>query len=136
MQFRVSLFCFRATCVSVQIDEGSSSDTSAEAKRAANEATFREANERIREVVERREVVLPVVPFLCECSDPACRRLLDVPLAVYTDVRRSPRRFIHAPDHVDDGTSGTVVATLDGYAVVEKSGVSARVAEQEPGKGD
>jgi hypothetical protein len=119
----------------MQIDDGSSFDTSAEAKRAANEAKFREANERIREVVERPDVVMPVVPFVCECSDPACRRLLDVPLPFYKDVRRSPRRFIHASDHVDDGTSGVVVATMDGYAVVEKSGVSARIAERGPGKG-
>lgn len=117
-------------CVSVRTDDGSSFDASAEAKRAANEAKFREANERIREVVERPDVVMPVVPFVCECSDPACRRLLDVPLPVYKDVRKSPRRFIHASDHVDDGTSGVVVATMDGYAVVEKSGVSARIAEQ------
>jgi hypothetical protein len=119
----------------MQIDDGSSFDTSAEAKRAANEAKFREANERIREVVERPDVVMPVVPFVCECGDPACRRLLDVPLPAYKDVRRSPRRFIHASDHVDDGTSGVVVATMDGYAVVEKSGVSARIAEQGQGKG-
>jgi hypothetical protein len=123
-------------CVSVRTDEGSSFEATGEAKRAANEATFREVNERIREVVDRPEVILPVVPFVCECSDPACRRLLNVPLPVYTDVRRSPRRFIHASDHVDDGTSGTVVASMDGYAVVEKSGVAARIAEQESGKGE
>jgi hypothetical protein len=123
-------------CVSVRTDEGSSFDASAEAKRAANETRFREANERIREIVERPDVVLPVVPFVCECSDPACTRLLNVPLAAYKDVRTSPRRFIHATDHVDDGTSGVVVASTDGYAVVEKSGVSARVAEQESGKGE
>jgi hypothetical protein len=123
-------------CVSVRTDEESSCDGSAEAKRAANEAMFREANERIREIVERPEVILPVVPFVCECSDPACRRLLDVPLTAYKDVRASPRRFIHASDHVDDGTSGVVVATMDGYAVVEKSGVAAKVAEQHLGKGE
>jgi hypothetical protein len=126
----------RAMCLSVQTDEGSSFDASAEAKRAANEAMFRGANERIREVVDRRDVVMPVVPFVCECSDPACRRLIDVPLRVYKDVRRSPRRFIHASDHVDDGTSGTVIEARDGYAVVEKSGVAARVAEQDLAKGE
>lgn len=123
-------------CISVRSDEGSSFDASAEAKRAANQVRFREANERIREIVERPDVVLPVVPFVCECSDPACRRLLNVPLRVYNDVRTSPRRFIHASAHVDDGTSSVVVASMDGYAVVEKSGVSARVAEQETGNGE
>lgn len=119
----------------MQTDEGSSFETSGEAKRAANQALFRETNERIREVVDRPGFVLPVVPFVCECADPNCRRLLDVPLAVYADVRRSPRRFIHAVDHVDDGTSGMVVASLDGYAVVEKTGVSASVAEEAVGEG-
>jgi hypothetical protein len=125
-----------AMSVLVGADEGSSLDTSGEAKRAANQATFRETNERIRDVVDKPDFVLPVVPFVCECADPTCRRLLNVPLPAYADVRRSPRRFIHLIDHIDDGTSGTVVARQDGYAVVEKTGVSARVAEQAEGEGE
>lgn len=107
-----------------------------EAKRAANQTVFRAANEQIREVVDRPDVVLPVVPFVCECSDLSCRRLLNVPLAVYAQVRQSPRRFLHALDHVSDGTSGNLVETMDGFAVVEKSGVSAEVAEREAQRGD
>jgi hypothetical protein len=114
-------------------DDGSGLDPSSEEKRAANEAEFREANERIREVVDTSEVVLPVAPFLCECSDPSCRRLLNVPLAVYAQVRESPRRFLHAIEHISDGTSGSVVETQEGFAVVEKRGLSARVVEREVG---
>ena len=122
--------------VVVRNDEGSSFDAPDETKRAANQTVFREANERIREIVDQPNVVLTVVPFVCECSDPSCRRLLNVPLAVYAQVRQSPRRFVHAPDHINDGTSGTVVETLDGFVVVEKSGVSAEVAEREAPRGD
>lgn len=117
--------------VVVRNDQGSASDASGEQKRAANEAAFREANERIREVVDTPDVVLPVAPFVCECSDPSCRRLLNVPLAVYAQVRESPRRFLHAIEHISDGTSGNVVDTQDGFAVVEKTGLSAQVVERE-----
>jgi hypothetical protein len=133
---RVCASSVRAMSVVVRNDEGSSFDAPGEAKRAANQAVFREANERIREIVDQPDVVLPVVPFVCECGDPSCRRLLNVPLAVYANVRRSPRRFLHAPDHINDGTSGSVVETLDGFAVVEKSGVSGEVAEREVPRGD
>lgn len=125
-----------AMSVVVRSDEGSSFGAPGEAKRAANQTVFREANERIREIVDQPDVILPVVPFVCECSDPSCRRLLNVPLAVYAQVRQSPRRFLHALDHINDGTSGTVVETLDGFAVVEKSGVSAEVAEREAPRED
>jgi hypothetical protein len=121
--------------VVVRNDE-TSFDAPGEAKRAANQTVFREANERIREVVDQPNVVLPVVPFVCECSDPSCRRLLNVPLAVYAQVRQSPRRFLHAADHIKDGTSGTVVEMLDGFAVVEKTGVSGDVAEREAPRRD
>ena len=126
----------RAMSVVVRSDEGSSFDAPNEAKRAANQTVFRQANERIREVVDQPDVVLPVVPFVCECSDPSCQRLLNVPLAVYAQVRQSPRRFLHAPDHINDGTSGTVVETLDEFAVVEKTGLSGEVAEREAPRGD
>ena len=122
--------------VEVHHEEGAASPSAAdEVKRAENQAAFREANERIREVIDRSDVVLPVAPFVCECSDPSCRRLLDVPLAVYANVRSSPRRFLHALEHFDDGTSGRVVETSEGYAVVEKSGISAQVVEGEEARG-
>lgn len=102
-----------------------------EAKRARNQTVFREANEQIRDVVDGFDAVLPEVPFLCECSDPACRRLLNVSMSVYREVRESPRRFLHALDHQNDGTSATVVEKFDGFAVLEKEGVAADVAETE-----
>ena len=116
-------------------EEGAAASAADEVKRAENQSAFREANERIREVIDRSDVVLPVAPFVCECSDPGCRRLIDVPLAVYADVRTSPRRFLHALEHVEDGTSGRVVGTFDGYAIVEKSGISAQVVEGEEARG-
>jgi hypothetical protein len=107
-----------------------------EAESAANQALFREANEGIRAVVDRPDVILPLVPFVCECSDLSCRRLLNVPLAVYERVRSSPRQFLHALEHIDDGTRGRVVETSDGFAVVEKTGLSAEVAEGPAQGGD
>jgi hypothetical protein len=38
-------------------------------RRAANESTFREANERIEASAERLGVTTSLVPFLCECEE-------------------------------------------------------------------
>ena len=40
-----------------------------EEKRARNEATFRAANERIREAEQELDPPLERVPYLCECDD-------------------------------------------------------------------
>ena len=45
-----------------------------ETKRAGNEATFREANERIRDSQRVLEPPLDRVPYLCECDDLDPRR--------------------------------------------------------------
>jgi hypothetical protein len=61
------------------------------------QAVFRAANERLRERFEaltfegRR-------PVICECADPGCMQVLDVPDAEY-ERARDENRFIVAPGH-------------------------------------
>jgi hypothetical protein len=109
----------------------SDQDPGVEAKRAHNQTIFRKTNEQIRTVVEEHGQVLAEAPFVCECSDPACRRILKVSLDVYEDVRASPRRFLHALEHMNDGTSAHIVEGYDGFVVMEKEGVAAEVAEED-----
>jgi hypothetical protein len=62
-----------------------------EVERAVNEATFRDANERIRDVQQELDPPLERVPFLCECDDPSCRDPIRLTAGEYERVRRDAR---------------------------------------------
>ena len=101
-------------------------DTTAE-RAVRNEAIFREANEAIESsAVENR---IDVVPFICECADPACTRIVRLPLEDYERVRANGRYFLVAPGHEDDTGPGQVVEENAGYEIVEKVGEVGRFAQ-------
>jgi hypothetical protein len=91
-----------------------------EERRRENEHVFRSANERLREVVEKRFAPPSArVPFLCECADETCMGRVDVTLEQYRDLRSHERRFIMLPDH--QRTAGEeIVEQHDGYYITEK----------------
>ena len=93
-------------------------------KIARNDSTFRDANDQIEEAA--RNFGLPSdnwSPFLCECSDPRCVKVIRLTLDDYRHVRGNPRWFVHADGHEID-VDGAVrpVEHRDGYTVVEKIG--------------
>ena len=99
-------------------------------KRAHNEVAFREANEDINAIIDGHGADLPAAPFVCECGDRACRRLINVPVSTYREVRKSPRKFFYALVHdgqKDDETS--TIETHDRFLVIEKTGVAGEIAE-------
>lgn len=101
------------------------------ARVARNEATFREANERIVDVAEGLDRSDERLPILCECADPRCTKVLLVTSAEYADVRRDPTRFLSAPGHVANAEGwGRVVAETDRFTVVEKLDDAARIAAE------
>jgi hypothetical protein len=103
-----------------------------EEERALNEATFREANERIRQA--QRELDPPVerVPFLCECEEPVCHEPVRLTAAEYELVRSDPTYFVVVSGHTGDGA---VVSERDGYAILRKDGRGGAVAvETDPRK--
>jgi hypothetical protein len=105
-------------------------EDTAEAKRALNEAAFREANDDISAIIDGHGADLPAAPFVCECGDPACRRLINVPVSTYREVRKSPRKFFY--DVVHEGREDPETSTIeahDHFLVVEKTGVAAEIAE-------
>lgn len=107
-------------------------DDSGEARRARNEVVFRKVNEEIKALIDADDIELPVAPFICECGDRGCRELIRVPLAEYSDVRESPRRFILARGHeVHDGKETMTVETHDGFVVIEKVGIAGEIAEEQ-----
>jgi hypothetical protein len=111
---------------------GGMNDAAAE-RIAANEATFREANERIQD--RARELDFPEpVPFLCECGEPDCKEILRLTLDDYERVRSNPADFFVVPGHeAVAGPAGRVRERGDGFLVVEKVGKAAEVAtERDP----
>lgn len=106
-------------------------DASAE-KVARNNAVFRDANDKI--AAAAGELGLDddrPVPFICECSDAACSRIILLTLAEYERVRSNPRWFAHVPGH-DSELRGAVRELEDHerYALAEKVAHAGDVAEQ------
>jgi hypothetical protein len=91
--------------------------TGNEEKRAANEAAFRDANERIRATERELGPPLERVPYLCECDDVHCRELIALTASEYERIRADGATFAIAPGHPDDGD---VVEAHEHYLVVGK----------------
>lgn len=86
---------------------------------AANEARFREVNERlagdVRELLEPAELI----PFVCECSNAACRDAIELALTEYAGVRADPLCFAVVPGHQIEEIE-VVVQTSDRFLVIRK----------------
>jgi hypothetical protein len=88
---------------------------------------FRTANENISEA--GRRAALERIPFICECHDVACTRLVPLTLAEYEQVRTASRRFLSAPGHEEHDPHNRVVSDGGRYTVVEKCGRAGEIAE-------
>jgi hypothetical protein len=97
---------------------------------AANEAIFRDANERIRDKAIEVDQAAGFVPFICECADPGCTDLLRMTLGEYERVRADPHTFTIVRGH-EAGASERVVGG-DGarFAVVEKTRPGHEITER------
>jgi hypothetical protein len=98
-----------------------------EVERAVNEATFREANERIRDARQRLDPPAERVPFLCECDEPSCREPIRLTAEEYERVRRDGTLFVVVRGH---STSGGIVSESGGCAIVGKTGRGGMVAAE------
>lgn len=99
--------------------------TGSEEKRAANEAAFRDANERIRAAERELDPPLDRVPYICECDDVHCRELIRLSAPEYERVRYDGATFVIVPGH---STDGDVVDTQEDYLVVRKRDGGGQVA--------
>ena len=98
---------------------------------AENEARFRDANERIENMVLRVEPDALTLPFVCECGRPDCLKTIRLTIDEYEQARDDPRYFLCIPGHEILGANlGRVVRTTDKVVIVEKIGDSGEIAEQ------
>ena len=96
------------------------------ARVAMNQARFREANEEI----QPRAVMAGVemVPFICECANPDCTKIIRVTPQEYEDVRSDSVLFLNAPGHEAHSREfAEVIARNDRYVVTKKVGDAAPI---------
>lgn len=91
-----------------------------ERRKAANEAVFRNVNERIKALqhsfaVAEREPL----QMICECDRLDCMERLAVGVEAYELIRSYPDQFIVSPGHEDAQVEDVITAT-SGYLVVRK----------------
>ena len=88
---------------------------------AENNATFREANEKIRAKADEYNAPLERIPFLCECARPDCVEIVRLTIEEYGNIRSNPAHFMAAVGHeAAERPFGEVVSQGDGYVIVEK----------------
>ena len=119
--------CIRRTGGERQRREGG------ERGRAATiEATFREANERIRDVQRELQPPAERVPFLCECEEPGCHEPILLTAEEYERVRSDATIFVIVTGHPTDGEP---VSEEAGHTIVRKTGRGGEIAaETDPRK--
>jgi hypothetical protein len=97
-------------------------------------ALLREVNEQIR----RSNGSPPGDPasyiLLCECERAECLQRLEVPVALYEEVRSDGERFLVVEGHEDDDVERVVAS--DGYAVVRVRPVARGVRAPSPPAAD
>ena len=101
--------------------------TAEEERLARNEATFREANERVNAAANRLELD-QLVPFICECGRQECMTIVRVTTEDYERIRAVPTHFLYAAGHEKSIPSSRWVETLEGAVVVEKFDGPGRIA--------
>ena len=85
---------------------------------SATQARFRHANDELR--LRYLELVATgAVPFICECGDMRCTRVMTLTLEEYATVRARAGRFVIVPGH-ERADAERVVHATDRYAVIEK----------------
>jgi hypothetical protein len=105
-------------------------DSTSSDRIAANEALFRQVNERVRDVSEGFAALDPSpIDFVCECGNRDCTEPISLTLPEYEAVRADSARFAVVPDHVIREVE-RVVARHGSYVVVEKFPREAEIARE------
>ena len=97
-----------------------------ERRKAANEAVFRNVNERIKALqhsfaIAEREPL----QMICECDQLDCMERITVGVDAYELIRAHPDQFIVTPGHEDPRVEDVINAT-SGFLVVRKKAGDAR----------
>ena len=98
---------------------------------AKNESTFRRANESLEDEATDLGLGDEPTPYLCECEDERCVKIVQLNREEYEAVRAKPKRFVMVPGHQEP--DDVVIRDDAGFTVIEKTGQEGDlVAEQDP----
>jgi hypothetical protein len=93
-----------------------------------NEAVFREANERVRELNQAFATITDRLVLVCECGHGTCAEKISMSPGAYEELRADPTHFAIVPGH-EIADVEEVVAQRDGYDVVRKArGIPRQIA--------
>jgi hypothetical protein len=100
--------------------------SSREQRIAANEALFRDVNERIARVDAPHHSEIEII---CECGDRDCLERITVSVAEYEGARADPALFLAASGHLMPEAE-ELVEERGGHQVLRKTGDAAALAEE------
>lgn len=99
------------------------------ARVGANEAVFRQVNERLKDLNSTFVNLTETFQVVCECGNADCIDQVPIDATAYHDVRADAAHFIVVPGHADAQVEA-VVEEKDDYEVVRKrEGPQKRIAE-------
>jgi hypothetical protein len=101
-----------------------------ERRAARNQLLFRAVNEQILNLTERFQAELSDLDLVCECPDPSCIGRVRLRLEEFGRIDRDQNAFLVIRGH-EDVQVEDVVDTRDGYVIVRKRNLAARIVEQE-----
>jgi hypothetical protein len=100
-------------------------------RKAANEAVFREVNERIEELQHRFSVAEhDLLQIVCECDRLDCMDHVTVSVATYERIRADSACFFLIPGHEDPSVEDVVDTGIDYLVVRKHPGEPQEVAEE------
>ena len=105
--------------------------TRSASRAAANESSFRAANEQLAEKAGELGLSEERTPYLCECKEERCTTIVRLTMSEYESVRSSPRQFVVAPGHQEEDER--IVMEQTGFTIIEKTGEEGQLVEaQDP----
>jgi hypothetical protein len=99
------------------------------ARVGANEAVFRNVNERLENLNEAFETLSEAFNVVCECGNAECLEQIPITATAYNDVRADAALFIVLPGHADAQVEDVVEQTDDYEVVRKREGPQQRIAE-------
>jgi hypothetical protein len=106
-----------------------------ERRAAQNQLLFRAVNEQIVEMTENFRSDLSDINLVCECWTPSCTGTIRCRIEDYERLDRKGNMFLVLQGH-EDLLVEDVVDEVDGYLVVRKRDLAARIVEQAQGTPD
>lgn len=99
-------------------------------RKAANQALFRDVNERIAELAAGLDPAGSEQAFICECSHVGCTASVQIPASAYAQVREDATTFLLIPGHEDPSRADILVRFPNYLIVRNKEGVAADIAPE------